>query len=222
MKFLIIPFLLISFQVMAQCKTSRKSANGETINCVDNNDLKQGKWSVQMPGLRGEPGYDEEGVYKDGKKEGVWRMYTLMGDLFAIEKYRWGYRDGVSQYFNIAGITREESWKAVNPENPYDTVDVPDVYDGGKVYRKVVKIEGTAVKHGSWKYYNDGLISKTEKYFLGKLEDPNQRFLAAGEVAPADTLKTKIPVKVKPPGVIEFEKKNAGKKKIKVIDGKTF
>ena len=222
MKFLIIPFLLISFQVMAQCKTSRKSANGEIINCVDNNNLKQGKWSVQMPGLRGEPGYDEEGVYKDGKKEGVWRMYTLIGDLFAIEKYRWGYRDGVSQYFNIAGITREESWKAVNPENPYDTVDVPDVYDGGKVYRKVVKIEGTSVKHGSWKYYNDGLISKTEKYFLGKLEDPNQRFLAGGEVAPADTLKTKIPVKVKPPGVIEFEKKNAGKKKIKVIDGKTF
>ena len=119
-----------------------------------------------MPGLRGEPGYDEEGVYNDGKKEGVWRMYTLMGDLFAIEKYRWGHKDGVSQYFNIAGITREESWKAVNPANPYDTVDVPDVYDGGKVYRKVVKIEGSTVKHGSWKYYNEGLFTKTEKYFL--------------------------------------------------------
>ncbi len=222
MKLLLLPFLLLSFHAMAQCKSSRKSASGETINCIDEKDFKQGKWSVRVEGIRGEPGYDEEGIYKDGKKEGVWRMYTLMGDLFAVEKYRWGNKDGVSQYYNIAGLVREESWKAVNPENPYDTIDVPDVYDVYKVQRKVIKIEGTSVKHGTWKYYNDGMITKTEKFFLGKVEDPN-RFIAAGaEDITSDTTKTKVPVKVKPPAVLEFEKKNAGKKKVKVIDGKTF
>jgi hypothetical protein len=226
MKFLIIPFLLVSFNVVAQCKSSRIAANGETINCIDNNDLKQGRWSVRVEGVRGEPGYEEEGVYKDGKKEGVWRIYTLMGDLYAIERYRWGNKDGISQYFNIAGLAKEESWKAVNPDNPYDTIDVPDLHDPTKVARRVIKIEGTSVKHGTWRFYESGSgsISKTEKYFLGKLEDPNAKFLVAdGSAAASDTTKsTKPAVKAKPQAVLDFEKKNAGKKKVKYIDGKTF
>ncbi|WP_207496905.1 hypothetical protein [Aridibaculum aurantiacum] len=221
MKFLFFPLLLLSFHVSAQCKSSRKAANGETINCIDNNNLKQGKWSVKVDGLRGEPGYEEEGIYKDGKKEGVWRIYTLMGDLFAIERYRWGQKDGVSQYYSMAGIAREESWKAVNPENPYDTIDVPDVYDPYKVQRKVIKIEGEAVKHGTWRYYNDGMISRTEKYFLGKKEDPNQLGATTMIEVPVDSVK-KAPAKVKPQAVLDFEKKNAGKKNVKFRDGRTF
>jgi hypothetical protein len=223
MKFLFIPFLLLSLNVMAQCKTSRTAANGEKINCIDKNDLKQGKWINRIESLRGEPGYEEEGVYKDGKKEGVWRLYTLMGDLFAIERYRWGNKDGINQYYNIAGLVREESWKAVNPDNPFDTIDVPDLHDPNKVARRVIKIEGTSVKHGTWRYYESasGMISKTERYFLGKLEDPNKTVVAVID-GPSDSLKTaKPPVKAKPQAVLDFEKK-VGKKKVKVIDGKTF
>lgn len=222
MKFLIIPLLLFSFHVSAQCKSSRKAANGETINCIDNNDLRQGKWSLRVEGLRGEPGYEEEGVYVDGKKEGIWRIYTMMGDLFAIERYRWGNKDGVSQYFNMAGLVREESWKAVNPENPYDTIDVPDPLDPYKVERKVIKMEGSAVKHGHWRYYNDGLITKTEKFFLGKIDDPHKFIPISEMTAQADTTKAKAPAKVKPQAVLDFEKKNSGKKSIKVRDGRTF
>jgi hypothetical protein len=226
MKFLVIPFLLVSFNIMAQCKTYRVAANGEKINCIDNNDLKQGKWSNKYESVRGEPGYEEEGQYVDGKKEGVWRIYTLMGDLFAIERYRWGNKDGVSQYYNIAGLIREESWKAVNPDNPYDTIDVPDLHDPYKVARRVIKIEGTAVKHGTWRFYESatGSISKTEKYFLGKLEDPNAKVVAVLDANKnADsTTKAKPAVKPKPQAVLDFEKKNAGKKKVKYIDGQTF
>lgn len=221
MKYLLVPFLLFSLHVSAQCKSSRKAANGQTINCIDQNDLRQGRWSVRVEGLRGEPGYDEEGVYEDGKKDGIWRVYTLMGDLFAIERYRWGNKDGVSQYFNVMGPVREESWKAVNPENPFDTIDVPDPLDPSKVERRVIKLEGSSVKHGTWKYYNDGLITKTEKYFLDKIDDPH-KFIPIGEMAAAtDTIK-KAPAKVKPAAVLEFEKKNAGKKSVKYRDGKTF
>ena len=130
MKWLLILFLFISTAVSAQkWKSYRLTSNNDTINCIDYNDLKQGKWSVKVDGLRGEPGYEEEGIYKDGKKEGVWRAYTQMGDLYAVERYRWGNKDGRSEYYTLAGLVREESWKAVNPENPYDTVDVYDPYD---------------------------------------------------------------------------------------------
>src|SRR6476469_9157327 len=156
MKWLFILFLFPSFAVAAQWKSYRLTSNNDTINCIDKNDLRQGKWSIKIEGLRGEPGRDEEGIYKDGKKEGIWRVYTTMGDLYAIENYRWGNKDGKCQYFNISGIVREESWKAVNPANPYDTVDVYDPVDPNKMYRQVVKIEGSSVKHGRWTYYDNG------------------------------------------------------------------
>jgi len=162
-------------------------------------------------------------VYVDGKKEGVWRVYTTMGDLYAIEKYRWGNKDGKCQYFNIAGIIREESWKAVNPDNPYDTIDVIDPVNPNKVYRQVIKLEGSSIKHGPWNYYEDGLITKTENYVLDKKQDPFKGAVAGDETAGnGATSKTdKTPAKTKPKEVLEFEKK-VGKKKVKVIDGTTF
>lgn len=216
----------ISFAASSQLKSYRLTNNGDTINCIDKNDLKQGKWSVKAGGVRGEPGYEEEGVYKDGKKEGVWRVYTSMGDLFAVERYRWGNKDGKSQYYSISGPIREESWKAVNPLNPYDTVDVIDPVDPGKVERRVVKIEGSSVKHGTWKFFDNtsGAIIKTENYFLDKLEDPAKMMASSnGNASSTDsaTTKAKTPSKVKPKEVVDFEKK-IGKKKIKVIDGTTY
>ena len=227
MKCLFIPLLFISFAAASQCKSYRLTNNGDTINCIDNNDKRQGKWSVKVEGVRGEPGYEEEGVYTDGKKEGVWRVYTSMGDLMAVERYRWGNKDGKSQYYSIAGPVREESWKAVNPANPYDTVDVVDPVDPSKVERRVVKIEGTAVKHGAWKYFDNssGAITKTENYFLDKLEDPAKTLSAANGNAfspdSASSKTAKAPAKIKPKEVLDFEKK-IGKKKVKVIDGTTY
>ncbi|MDQ6815320.1 MAG: hypothetical protein M3040_16415 [Bacteroidota bacterium] len=220
MKWLLISFLLLSFAGNAQWKSYRLTSNNDTINRIDKNDLKQGKWLIKIEGLRGEPGRDEEGVFVNGKKEGIWRIYTTMGDLYAIEGYRWGNKDGKCQYYSITGIVREESWKAVNPANPYDTVDVYDPVDPNKMYRQVVKIEGTSVKHGTWNYYEDGMIKRTEHYFLDKLQDPLNPSMAGGEAA-TDTKTVKAPAKVKPKEVMEFEKK-VGKKKVKVIDGTTF
>ena len=226
MKWLFFSFFFMSLAASSQWKSYRLTNNGDTINCVDKNDLKQGKWSVKVDGLRGEPGYEEEGVYKDGKKEGVWRVYTSMGDLFAIERYRWGNKDGKSDYYSISGPVREESWKAVNPANPYDTIDVVDPVDPTKVERRVVKIEGSSVKHGTWKYYDNatGLITRTENYFLDKLEDPSKiKTGINGDISLSDstTAKERSPSKVVPKEVLEFEKK-VGKKKVKVIDGSTY
>lgn len=198
-------------------------AKGDTLNCTDIRNLRQGKWIVKTGEVRGEPGYEEEGVYRDGKKEGIWRRYSLMGDLLAIERYRWGNKDGISQYYNLAGLVRQESWKAVNPANPYDTIEVPDPVDPYKVEMKVVKIEGSSVKHGLWKYYDagSGTVVKTEKWFLDKPEDPIAKAVAENTAgSDSATAKKRAPV-TKTKEMIEFEKK-LGKKGKKVIDGSTY
>lgn len=142
--------------------------------------------------------------------------FSLSGDLVGTENYKWGFKDGICRYYSMHGDLRlEQSWKALNPDKLYDTIDIedPDKLDS---YRTVViKNEGAAIRHGVWKYYNTetGALQRTETYTLGKLEsDPT-----AGK-APASTEKKTID---KPKEVLEFEKKNQGKKKVKVKDGST-
>ncbi len=225
MRWLCIILLFISTDVFAQCKTFKIGVKGDTLNCTDMNGNKKGKWINRFESVRGEPGYEEEGLYADGKKEGIWRVYTLDGDLFAMERYRWGNKDGLSQYYNIAGITREESWRAVNPADPWDTVEVIDPIDPKKVEMKRIRLEGTSLKHGTWKYYEPGTgaVARTEKWFLGKIDDGNAtagaNAVSITKTTGSDTTAAKP--KVKPKEVLEFEKKNAGKKKVKVRDGRT-
>jgi hypothetical protein len=196
--------------------------NGDTINCVDQKQRKQGKWLVRVAELRGEPGYEEEGTFRDGLKEGVWRRFNLQGDMTAIENYKRGYRDGKQQYFTMLGeLLREESWKAVDPDNPYDTIDVPDLYNPMVSKSKVIRLEGTEVRHGAWKYFDPvtGTLVKTENYISGQKEKP----LANGNASaqPGTVGDGAVPAKAKPSAVQEWEKKNAGKKKVSVRDGRT-
>lgn len=214
-QFTLLTLLLVSLGSFGQWKDYRLINDGkDTINRIDVNDRKQGEWVVRVESLRGEPGFEEEGVFVNNRKEGEWRLFNLMGDLIGIEHYRWGLKDGLAQYFNINGQLRmEQGWKALNPDKVYDTIQVEDV-DKLNSYREViVKNEGASLKHGTWKVYDveGGSVVKVENYVLGKLEQENST--AAAEPA--------TPKKVaKPKEVLEFEK-TKGKKKIRYQDGST-
>jgi hypothetical protein len=192
--------------------------------------LKQGKWFIQAPKLRGEPGFEEEGEFKNDRKEGTWRRYNLMGDLLAMENYKWGNKHGKSVYFTIEGIEHEESWRALNPDKLFDTLDVADLKDPNKYEKVIIKNDGTSLRHGRWKFYNpttSSLINQ-EEYFLDKLkiEGDSTTYTNDSPVTiplknTASTKKDSSTTKVKPKEVLEFEKKNAGKKKVKVVDGRT-
>lgn len=226
-EYLIVMAFFFMKQSFGQCKTYQIDAKRDTINCTDFQDLKQGSWVSRVVNNHGEPGYQEEGVYIDGKKEGAWTTYNLMGDIIAEENYKWGNKNGVCRYYNLIGMIREESWKAIDPLNPYDTVrvyhlDNPDKYD-----LRIMKVESSTVKHGTWNYYDPErqAITKSEEYVIGQLitnKKSNRALndsLTNAQNNPADS--TALSNKNKPPEVLRYEKKNSNKKKIKVRDGAT-
>ena len=208
--------VLVCLEGFGQQKAYIIGANGDTLDRTDSKGLKQGKWINHYEEVRGEPGYEEEGEYKNNRKEGGWRLYNLQGDLVGLEFYRWGNKDGVCQYFNGSGeLIREEGWKAMNPEHQYDTFQIEDVDHLDQYKTVIVKNQGIAIKNGTWKFYtpSTGMIYRTETYTLGKLETPHP----VGRDSTSKVAKSQL----KPKEVQDFEKKNAGKKKIKVRDGST-
>jgi hypothetical protein len=236
MRILLLFFLVISINGLGQWKSYIIGIKGDTLNRVDMNGKKQGPWWVRVEALRGERGYEEEGYYVNDRKEGLWKRYSLMGDKLAEENYRWGNKDGKCRYYTATGgLLREESWKAVNPDNPYDTVDVYDLQDPTKVIDRVrVKLDGYSLKHGEWKYYDpyEGVVIKTERYWLDKESNTTATADVDDDLTPIDVsnAKSKSIVKAdtlgkksipKPAAVLEYEKKKSGKKNIKVRDGRT-
>lgn len=214
----IIQFLFL-MNGAAQYKTYKLSETGDTLNAIDNKGLKQGKWVVHVDEVRGEPGYEEEGVFKNDKKEGVWRIYNLNGDLIGVEHYKLGGKHGIQQYYTYLGeLYREESWLGYDPESPYDTIPVYGDGNNEIVDYKIVKAEQYSVKHGEWKFYDPmagGRLIRTETYFKGHLEKPGGDAAKAPTVTPDKNKKVE-----KTPEMIEWEKKNKGKKKV-VRDGRT-
>lgn len=224
-------FLLLSINGFAQCKDYIIGVKGDTLNCVDAKGLKQGRWVIKIDDLRGERGFEEEGAFMNSKREGTWRRFSLEGDLMAVENFRWGNKNGKNVYFSPMGDPlREESWKAVNPDDPYDTVAVYDVADPTKIVgTEVVKLDGFSLKHGTWRFFDplSGRIEKTETWFLdkpakktGEGEDDLAPIAITdnpdAEAQPAGTKKV-----AKPKEVMEYEKKNSGKKKVRTRDGST-
>lgn len=240
MRYILFLFLLISFQSNAQWKSYTLSKKGDTLNRVDVKGREQGPWVIRVEESHGQPGYVDEGVFENAKRTGVWKRFSLQGDLVALETYKWGEKDGQCVYLALSGKpVREESWRAVDPKNPYDTVPIFDVNDPTKITgTQIVKLEGTSVRHGSWKYYDErtGRLEKTETWIFDKLKKDGQS--DDDELAPIQVTdnteftnvngrpprppyvkqdKKKI---AKPPAVQEFEKKG-GKKGRKYVDGST-
>jgi hypothetical protein len=229
--FLALIILHLSFAGTAQWKNYIISVKGDTLNRLDMKDRKQGPWVVHVDNVRGERGYEEEGFFVNSKKEGVWRRYSLEGDLLAIETYRWGGKDGKNVYFTPSGPLREENWRAVNPDNPYDTVNVFDPNDPSKIVAKqVVKLEGYSLKHGAWKYYDSfsGRLDKTEYWYFDKpakktgvFDDELAPIAVTDNEEESSGAEVKKKTVTKPKEILEYEKKNSNKKKIKVRDGAT-
>lgn len=208
-------FLLHYSDAKAQYQSYTLSPEGDTLNKVDNEGLKQGRWVIHEDPLRGEPGFEAEGVFVDGKKEGPWRKYTLAGDFIALEHYKYGGKDGKCIYFSRFGnLIREENWRGYDPHAPYDTIPVYGQGNNQIISYKIVRAKQYSVKHGDWTFYDPqtGRIIRVDKYEIGKLISHKNE----------DSFVSDEPMKkIKPKEVLEYEKKNSGKKKVRVRSGAT-
>ncbi|MFM1793701.1 MAG: hypothetical protein RL642_86 [Bacteroidota bacterium] len=203
-KWLIGLLLIVPSFSMAQYWIDYKiSPRGDTINRIDRNNRKQGPWWFRYEEVRGEPGFEEEGYFYNDKKQGPWKKFSLMGDLIAREYYIAGHRDGQQLYYNRMGdLIREESWKAVDPAHPYDTIMVPDIDHPERMIKKIIKHESAEIKHGVWKYYDPvmGSVTRTETFVYGQppqVVSPNK-----------NTTPVKADAKQSPPSPIPTPKKN--------------
>jgi hypothetical protein len=231
MRFILALLLLISIQSFGQkWKSFTISPKGDTLNRVDQQGRKQGPWVLREEALRGNPGFEEQGHFLDDKKNGRWVRFSLIGDIIAEENYRWGALDGRQKYYTqIGDLEREESWRAVDPyKGNFDTVNVYDVIDPSKVIDRVVVpvTPGTSNKHGLWTYYDPrtGFIETKERYFMNKIQT-NTDGVDDGLIDPSTSTGKAASDSVKkvskPQVILDYEKKNSGKKKVKTRDGKT-
>lgn len=232
MRLLPLLVFLISLNSSAQWKSYVLGVKGDTLNRVDMKGMKQGPWVIKVPDLRGERGYEEEGYFENDLKEGEWKRFSLEGVKIAQESYRWGKLNGKQQYFTYnGGLMREESWRAIDPANAFDTVAVYDIKDPSKILDwVVVKNDGVALKHGKWNYYEarSGRVEATEYYVMNKLQTDEGDMIADDDLRPIDIGRAKAKSDTtgnktvqKPQAVLDYEKKNSGKKNIKVRDGST-
>ena len=219
---LIFPLLFVlMISGNAQYKDYKLSPMGDTLNAVDKNGFKQGKWVNSIGEIRGEPGFEEEGFYKNDKKNGAWRKYNTTGDLTAIENYLFGGKDGLQEYFSFLGsLEKQEEWRGFNPDAPYDTIAVYGAGNNEIIDYKIVKAEQYSVPNGDWKYFDqNGRLLKMDRYDRGKLlinNDPvkKETFAKTETDRPQEKVKTKE--------ILEYEKKYSKKKRAKLErDGKT-
>lgn len=215
---ILVLFILFSTGAYAQCKSFKIGVFGDTLNCIDMQGLKQGKWTIRVNPLRGNPGYEEEGIFRNDLKEGPWKQFNLMGDKVADENYKGGNKSGRCYYFSLSGVLiREESWRPPSDASRmFDTVLVQDPKRLNNYEQVIVKTDGKSVRHGIWKYYDDqfGNMINQETYILDVLKTDAPDLLkkvAVKKVTDTTTATNTIAVP-KPVATPKFGQKSTKKK----------
>lgn len=144
------------------------------------------------------------GFYSNQKKDSLWVLYDINGQVVARERYREGLPHGTWEtlYAGSSSLARTESWKMGIKEGLVREYFEPGGlklemnYAGGKAHGKVSlwyadgqpTLTGSyqmGVKDGEWLYYNAaGKLRKKETFAGGKLLKQD---ILIKEVAPEDT-----------------------------------
>jgi len=115
---------------------------------------QDGCWKSFSSGL-----LKEEGNFKDGKKEGVWKYYNEEGRLMREVNYKKGERHGLVKVYRKKGmLKKEETYKQDKKEGLYKAY-----YYNGQLIEKGNYKEDQ--KEGLWKFYTkNGTLSYEGKY----------------------------------------------------------
>ena len=130
---------------MAQVKSNQRDAQHR----------KQGYWVEVVGEVRGEPGYTWEGVYKNDRKEGVWKKTSAIGNLLAEETFKNNVLDGYCKYYYSNGKPSEEgAYMATEIDGQRDTIMIIDPVTNAETPTEIVR-KGNSVRNGVWKLYDE-------------------------------------------------------------------
>jgi len=157
----------------------------EKINRVDRNGLKQGIYRTY---------YDSdvpksEGMYKDDKKDGIFKEYSPDGRIVSKEEYRNGELileqkkeddkfEVKRQYYNTGATKIVGTYKKGVPEGTFRQYDENGNLEGAKIYKagrvlREGKYDGQGREQGEWKeFYESGHLKSVGLYVDGKREGP--------------------------------------------------
>ena len=123
----------------------------------DENGLKQGEYKRFF---RISSEVMEEGIYKDGEKDGLWKKYSSNG-LLGIENYKEGKREGEWKEFSPLD---NELLSLTNYSN--DNIVNQVEYKNGQLFREInMKLNEKGINEYNGKYYlNDGTTIKEGVY----------------------------------------------------------
>ena len=195
--FLFIPIFICSISV-GQSLPKWEIIDGDTINYVDENNLKQGFWKIfgKMEKL---PAYEpdqvvEQGKYANSRKQGLWTKFFPSGKTKSEIEFKNSRPNGSYRtYFENGQLEEEGNWKnnrnTNNFKRYYENGQVSQDFafnttgkrDGKQVYfyeSGQVMIEAD-IESGKEKfvkeYYEDGSVKAEKSFVDGKLDVANTK-----------------------------------------------
>ncbi len=217
--YIFIPIFICSISVAQSVPNYIISSEGDTINVVDENNMKQGFWKI-FGKMRKLPNYEpdqviEQGKYANSRKQGIWTKFFASGKTKSEIEYKNSRPNGAYRtYFENGQIEEEGNWK-----NNRNTSDFKRYYENGQVSQNFA-FNNTGKRDGRQTYfYENGQVMIEADIEAGK-EKFVKEFYEDGSVkaeknfvdGKLDVVNTKIyepstPVKDKQPeGVVEVVK----------------
>jgi antitoxin component YwqK of YwqJK toxin-antitoxin module len=192
---LIIGIFMLSYGYAQPQSYELDPSNGkDSINIIDFNGLKQGRWIIfgkTKPNTCYQPTSKvEEGKYTDNRKNGIWKEYFCNGNTKNKITFQNGRPDGYAIMYHENGkIAEEGTWKINKWTGNYKLY-----YDNGNVQQeftfnptgkregpqKYYYEDGTPQIEGNWnngkeagvvtEYHPDGSVKKTVSYNNGEAD----------------------------------------------------
>lgn len=165
-----------------------KIFNGDTINRIDDNNLKQGMWVI----FNNDTGKkNDAGLYKNNKKNGIWKKYYKSGTIKSEITYLNNIPTGYAKFYYANGNVSEEGiWKINKWTGNYKYY-----FENGKLSydwnynargkrtgeQKYYHENGNLMIEGDWdngkesgvlkEYYADGSLKSEKSFADGKLDE---------------------------------------------------
>lgn len=213
--YILLPIFVCSIS-SAQSYTIDK---GDTINVIDENNLKQGFWRI-FGKMKKLPGYEpeqvvEEGNYESSRKQGLWKNFFPNGKLKSEIAYVNSRPNGTYKtYFENGQVEEEGNW-----ENTRNTGGFKRYHENGQtaqqfVFNETGKRDGKQVyfyengqvmieadiEAGKEKFvkefYEDGSIKAEKSFIDGELDVANTKVYESKTPIKDDNDLANAPIKV--------------------------